>query len=237
MAKTLNGITLLLRNDTAANWTASNPVLGKGEPGIESDTKKLKFGDGVTEWTELPYFSDFSSLTADDIPSLTLSKILDAGTAAAKDAGNAAGEVPVLNSEGKLDTSVIPALAILDTHVVETETEMTALDAQKGDVAVVTSESKTFILSGDDPAVLEDWIQILTPDCLITSVNGKVGIVVLSTDDIGEGTTNLYYTEDRATANFKKNIETTAVGDLSDGEHVVLDTDELILNCGGAEKT
>lgn len=45
-----------LRRDTAANWTSANPVLGSGEPGYESDTNKLKFGDGTTAWTSLEYF-------------------------------------------------------------------------------------------------------------------------------------------------------------------------------------
>lgn len=45
------------RNDTAANWTLYNPTLAKGEIGLESDTRKLKFGDGVTVWNSLPYFS------------------------------------------------------------------------------------------------------------------------------------------------------------------------------------
>lgn len=39
---------LVLRNDTAAKWTEVNPVLLKGEVGIESDTKKMKVGDGST---------------------------------------------------------------------------------------------------------------------------------------------------------------------------------------------
>ena len=54
--RTLN-VKLLLRNDTSANWTSANPVLGKGELGIESDTRKHKFGDGTTAWNELPYLN------------------------------------------------------------------------------------------------------------------------------------------------------------------------------------
>ena len=45
------------RNDTAANWTSVNPVLGKGEMGVENDTRKFKFGDGISTWTELEYAS------------------------------------------------------------------------------------------------------------------------------------------------------------------------------------
>ena len=44
-----------LRRDTASNWTLNNPVLRVGEPGVETDTRKLKFGDGVTPWRTLSY--------------------------------------------------------------------------------------------------------------------------------------------------------------------------------------
>lgn len=57
--KTLNA-RLKQKTDTAANWTANNPVLLKGEIGIESDTLKFKFGDGVTSWNQLAY-TGFSS--------------------------------------------------------------------------------------------------------------------------------------------------------------------------------
>jgi len=45
-----------LRRDTAAQWASVNPVLGSGEPGIETDTNKGKIGDGVTPWNSLAYF-------------------------------------------------------------------------------------------------------------------------------------------------------------------------------------
>jgi hypothetical protein len=48
-------INIQLRRDTAANWTAANPLLLDGEFGIESDSKKFKLGDGVTHWNALPY--------------------------------------------------------------------------------------------------------------------------------------------------------------------------------------
>jgi hypothetical protein len=44
-----------LRRDTAANWTSINPVLALGEPGLEIDTRKIKYGDGTTAWTSLAY--------------------------------------------------------------------------------------------------------------------------------------------------------------------------------------
>lgn len=43
------------RRDTAANWTAANPTLAQGEAGYETDTGKLKMGDGATAWNALAY--------------------------------------------------------------------------------------------------------------------------------------------------------------------------------------
>ena len=46
---------IIQRHDTAANWTSINPVLAAGEMGVETDTNKFKFGDGVTVWNSLAY--------------------------------------------------------------------------------------------------------------------------------------------------------------------------------------
>ena len=48
---------IIQRHDTSTNWTSINPVLALGEMGIETDTNKFKFGDGVTNWTSLSYAS------------------------------------------------------------------------------------------------------------------------------------------------------------------------------------
>ncbi len=49
--------TIKLRRGTAAEWTAANPILAAGEMGIETDTRKFKFGDGATDWNTLAYAS------------------------------------------------------------------------------------------------------------------------------------------------------------------------------------
>lgn len=50
--KTLN-TKIIMRNDTAENWSTKKPILAKGEFGVENDTNKFKIGDGVTAWDEL----------------------------------------------------------------------------------------------------------------------------------------------------------------------------------------
>lgn len=51
-----------LRRDTSAAFASSNPILGNGEPAYETDTKKLKIGDGTTAYTQLEYFSSGGGL-------------------------------------------------------------------------------------------------------------------------------------------------------------------------------
>jgi hypothetical protein len=46
-----------LRRDTTINWNTVNPVLSDGEPGLETDTNKIKYGDGSTAWLDLAYAS------------------------------------------------------------------------------------------------------------------------------------------------------------------------------------
>ncbi len=50
-----------VRRDTAANWTSGNPTLSAGEPGFETDTGKVKVGDGSTAWNSLAYIGGVTS--------------------------------------------------------------------------------------------------------------------------------------------------------------------------------
>lgn len=339
-----------LRNDTAANWKAANPVLLKGEIGIEIDTRKLKIGDGISVWTGLKYVSDnvlventnptasdtdhdvgviwvnqsektvfiliatsstaavwkrlvsdeevivvaesqvaqklktaraislsgdvtgattfdgsedaaitvvlkntganegtFTKvtvnekglitktelLTPEDIPELTLAKITDAGTAANRDVGTAEGNLVAVGADGKINETLLPKIAITDTHVVADEAEMLELTAEKGDVAIRTDLNRSFILKQAPADNLANWLELKSPECTVFSVNGKQGDIVLSTTDIGEGS-NLYYTEERDNANFENNFAKKSAKDLSGGEDVLLATDTFVLNGGNA---
>lgn len=94
---------------------------------------------------------------------------LDLGTASKADTGTGEGNVPVLGANGKLNENVIPSLAIVDTKVVETHAQMLELtDVQKGDICIVTNESKTYILSQEPASEDDNWKQILTPAADVT---------------------------------------------------------------------
>ena len=105
------------------------------------------------------------------------------GTAATKNTGTSAGNIPVLGSDGKLDNSILPALALTDVYTVNSESAMLALNAQQGDVAIRSDINKTYILSQSPASTLSNWVELLFP-VSVTSVNGKTGIVVLTGADI-----------------------------------------------------
>jgi hypothetical protein len=58
MACVTTNAKILIRRDLAANWSnpSNNPVLLDGEMGYEKDTGKMKIGDGIHRWNDLPYF-------------------------------------------------------------------------------------------------------------------------------------------------------------------------------------
>jgi Major tropism determinant N-terminal domain len=105
--------TIQLRRDTAANWTATNPVLAQGEIGLETDTLAYKIGNGIAAWNALAY-RDLSG----EFQSLLLEVFTGANEPSNPAAGrmllygkNMAGRmVPKFKGPGGLDTPLQPAL-------------------------------------------------------------------------------------------------------------------------------
>lgn len=110
----------------------------------------------------------------------------------------------------------MPQLTITDIFDAASKAEMLALNAQQGDVCRRTDESKTYILAGADPKVEANWKLWLLPECDVVSVNGKTGVVVLSTDNITEGGTNLYWTQ----ARFDTAFAAKSTSDLKEGDNL-----------------
>lgn len=92
--------------------------------------------------------------------------------------------VAQLDANSKVPNAQLPAIAISDTFVVVSQAALLALTAQVGDVAVRTDISKSFILIADDPTLLANWQELLSPPDSVSSVAGKVGTVVLAEGDI-----------------------------------------------------
>ncbi len=66
------------RRGTSDQWVSADPILAVGEMGYETDTRKFKYGDGLTNWQNLPYgisaanLGDASSVGVSLLTALTI---------------------------------------------------------------------------------------------------------------------------------------------------------------------
>jgi hypothetical protein len=102
------------RRGTAAEWTAANPVLADGEPGVERDTGKVKFGDGVAAWADRPYTAGSSGGGGSVALPIVTSILTPAGVASG---GISAGMVDV---PGPLSLVVPAGTWLISGHIVAT---------------------------------------------------------------------------------------------------------------------
>ena len=57
-------VQIQVRRGTAANAAANNETLSIGEIGFETDTGRIKIGNGAAAWNALPYRDPLRSLVA-----------------------------------------------------------------------------------------------------------------------------------------------------------------------------
>jgi len=165
-------------------------------------------GTGASTLTGYVKGNGTSAMTASaTIPNTDITGL---GTASTKDAGSALG-VATLDASGKVPVSELPAavlgaLSYQGTWNASTNTPtLTSGAGTKGYYYVVSVAGSTD-LDGITDWVVGDWAvfngtvwqQIDNTDA-VTSVNGQVGAVVLTTTDVAEGT-NEYFTTARARA-------------------------------------
>ena len=132
-----------IRRDTAANWTSANPVLAQGELGAETDTSKIKIGDGSTAWSSLAYLIDAGGyLTATSTNTLTNKTIRDtvyALSGTAFDATNGAVQTKTLAANTTFTDSLSSGDAIV-------------LQLEAGASYTVTWPTMTWVTSGGNLA-------------------------------------------------------------------------------------
>ncbi|SJZ59250.1 hypothetical protein [Megasphaera cerevisiae] len=93
-------VTIRIRRDTTANWTANNPVLASGEWAAEILTGttlvNIKIGDGITSWVNLAYSVNFPSIEAAEQAASQYATNAASSAAAAAASANAAANVAKL---------------------------------------------------------------------------------------------------------------------------------------------
>lgn len=203
-------LTLSTANSTPGTYgnTTSFPVVTVNSKGlVTSITLQAMSTSNIAEGTNL-FFTNARAIAA--APVQTVFGRTGTVTLSSSDVVTALGYTPInsstlaaangiatLDSTGKLNVNQVPAIAISDTFVIASDAAMLALVAQTGDVAIRTDLNKSYILKGSVATVLANWQELMTPLSAVQSVNGKGGVVTLTTTDITEGT-NLYYTSARA---------------------------------------
>lgn len=164
-----------LRRGTAAQWTSVNPVLASGEMGIETDTNKFKFGDGVTAWNSLDYvitgevITDYTEL--DNLPSIN--NITLTGNKSASDLGL---QEELVNGTGILISGT--TISVDDSVV-----------AMRSDIPDVSN----FVTNSNLSVILQDYQPLLESGTNIKTINnqsllGSGNIEIQSGGTYSEGT-------------------------------------------------
>jgi len=163
-----------LKRGLATEWAELNPILKLGEPGYEKDTKRLKIGDGVTLWNDLPYIGsgtiDFEDVQ-DEVASFLKAgnnivldyddpnNILTISTSGLQPSGNYAAAVHTHSSSDITDfNSSVSGL-------------LTVINVSQGSGILVTENNKDFTVSTDD-----NYIDSLIQDNFNTNLIAGNGI-------------------------------------------------------------
>jgi hypothetical protein len=173
---------LKIRASSAAAWASANPVLLAGEPGFELDTRRLRFGDGVSPFASLPSIT--LNTTGYQVLNAVLTSLAALGSAANRglyfSGANTLAEFDLpaaarsFLSAGSSQSALRSALGLfglsnLDTAIIRTAVEGMALD-----------------LTDDDelPTVkaVADWVNAKIP--IWAAVAGKNRSVDVTVNDL-----------------------------------------------------
>lgn len=153
---------------TGATWTAFASV---GSIASDSDVVITTVADNdIIAWD-----SGTSKYTNQDKTELGF------GTVATLNTGTSAGNVPVLDGGGKLDTSIMPLLVVINVFTVANQAARLALTAQPGDVAIQTDTGESYILGTAPASTNGNWVKYSISAGMITAG-------ILSTARLGTGT-------------------------------------------------
>jgi hypothetical protein len=154
------------RRGTASQWTSANPVLAAGEMALETDTRQLKFGDGTTTWTSLPYAGAPGGAHTHVASEISDSTVTGRAVLTAADAPSARAAIGMSNVDNTSDASKPISTA--------TQTALNAKvdDSEKGAAnGVATLDADGFVPFNQQKSVLR------TATISITSANGGTNAV------------------------------------------------------------
>jgi len=189
-------IRIQIRRDTAGNWYDNNPVLYPGEIGIETDTLKFKIGPATpTAWSSI---SSYANVTPDGLNNGLGDYIPLASLGAPQGPAE-------LDIDGNL---LIPYDSIIfegqTANAYETTLQVTEPTADR--TITLPNVTGTVVTTGDTGSVTNTMLagsiannKLANSSVTINGYEIALGASAsYGTDNIGEGTTNLYFTNERA---------------------------------------
>ena len=191
-------IQLKRRTSTGTGPLVGSGTIKQGEPLIDLNGGNIYIAkadktNSITADDYIEFMNKANTNTSIDSKVSTAITALGLKSASKYNVGTTAGCVPVIDSDGKIKSTIIPKIAITDTFVVASQSAMLALStAQVGDIAVRTDVNKSFILKADGYSTLANWQELLTPTDAVSSVNGKTGAVTISLSELGGVSTTTY---------------------------------------------
>lgn len=183
-----------LRHPTfpADEWTDKNPLLQRGELGIESDTHQIKAGDGYTLWNDLPYASGAVTsvnsqtgdvtITAASLGALTnnatgtYSIAVGQGSEATSGAGVAYGRLAKANG-GTYDRGIAIGQAAVVTA--------SAIQLNVSNVTQTNSDANTFKVANDNGNYEIMSADGTIPEARLADTTGATQGDVLTLDSTG----------------------------------------------------
>ena len=180
-----------LRRDTAAQWTANNPTLATGEAGYETDTAKLKIGNGSSAWNSLQYIKTSVELGTDTSGNYiaTIAGTTNQISVSGSGSENAA---VTLSLPQDINTTSSPTFAgatidairvgVTGSNEIDTASGNLTIDSAGGTVTV----DDNLIVSGD--LTINGTTTIIdTTTLLVEDKNIELGVVSSPTDTTANG--------------------------------------------------
>ena len=188
--KLLGAVTCAM--DSQLNWETVNPVVIAGCLAVDTTTWRIKLGDGVTAWNDLPYKVD-AVLTAAQKTLLDNAGSANGVVVAGSNGQISLDQIPVL-TEDKMPTSLKNGIVRFVADIATRD----ALEEKDGLVYVLDASADATVESGAAQYVWDEtnsvWKKIGETESLDLDLTNYFDYVSMDADDITEGETHLFLT-------------------------------------------
>jgi hypothetical protein len=187
-----------VRRGTASQWTSTNPVLAAGEWGYESDTGKVKIGNGSSAWNSIGYIG----ATSGTVTSITAGTGLSGGTITSTGTIAIDSTVATLTGSQTLTNKTLTAPVISTISNTGTVTLPTATTTLVGTDTTDTLTNKTLTT----PTITQGQSTPSFTTNAYTLIAGDAGKLLLASNSATAGTV---YIPTDATTNFATGTQIT----------------------------